>query len=158
MSTPAILTGHDREIGGKLWTVTLLPATRGLDVGRRLVRIIGPAIGQAIGAVGAGGIMEADASLLAGAAGSLAEHLGEPDAAALVKELVTANVQCDGVPVTAASFDVLFAGDYGTLIGVAVFVVEVNYKIPLLSWLAAANTRSAERAKSAQPKPPVVVP
>lgn len=154
--TLAMLEGHSREIGGKLWTITLLPATKGLDVGRRLVKILGPAIGQAAGLAGEGGIMDADVSRLSGVLGSLAEHLGEPDTAALVKELATVNVQCDGEPVTVQNFDIVFAGDYGTLMALVAFVVETNFAGPLGFLRDAARKREeAARLKNAQPKPPL---
>lgn len=140
----------EREIGGRVWTVTLLPTGRGMDVGRRLIRLGGPAMGSLIGAVGPGGLLDADGDKLGTALGKLAEKFGEQEATDLVKELVTTGVFCDGKEVTTAAFETVFQGDYGTLIMVAAFVVEVNFKIPLTAWLTAVRARAADRKKSAE--------
>jgi len=146
--------GATREIGGKVWSIALLPATRGLDVGRRLIKIAGPALGKAVS--GGKGILDAEiAGEGVGAAlGELALRLGEPEAAALVKELVTTGVTCDGKEVNAATFDLIFAGDYGTLLAVASFVVEANFRLPLASWLDAARASVARPKRSATPAQP----
>jgi hypothetical protein len=143
-----------KEIGGKQWTVVLLPATKGLDVGRRLVKLLGPAIGKAVS--GGRGILDAEISGegIGAALGELAERLGEPEAAALVKELVTTGVICDGKEVTPVAFELLFRGDYQTLLAVAAFVVEANFAIPLGSWLDTARASVKRPKPSATPATP----
>ncbi len=152
----AMLEGHSRVIGGREWTVTLLLATRGIEIGRRLVKLFAPAFIKAIGAVGASDkLLDTNIGALVGSFGDLAEHLGDPDAAAIVKELVTTNVSCNGTPVTATTFEIVFAGDYMTMLEVAWFAIEVNYKRPFLSWLAVLQEKQRAQ-KSAKPTAPPV--
>lgn len=142
------LEAHKRTIGGKEWTVVLLPATKGLDVGRRLLKLIGPAVGSAVGGLGGAKLLDAqvDATTLGGAFSALADKLGDPDAATLIKELATTGVHCDGKEVTPPVFDLIFQGEYETLLRVAAFVVEVNFRLPLASWLDAARASVARKA------------
>lgn len=148
-----MLEAFERVIDGEAWKVTLLPTTKGLDIGRRLLKLVGPAFGTAVGAVGPEGILDADVGKLGAALGSLSEKLGEPDAAALVKELVTTGVFLNDAPLTVGSFEVVFQGKYATLLQVAMFVIEVNYKIPLASWLTAVRARAAVPKMSTAPTP-----
>lgn len=154
MVTPDALA-RTRQIGGKEWTITLLPATKGLDVGRRLLRLVGPSIGQALGGAGRpGSLLDVDSAALGNAVSDLALRIGEPEAAALVKELVTTGVFCDGKEVRADLFDLLFAGDYETLLRVAAFVVEVNFRVPLGRWLDAARALAARSSPKPIPEQP----
>lgn len=151
----ALIEGHTRVIGGREWTITLLLATRGVEVGRRLIKLFAPAVIKALGAAaGSGKLLDLDVGQLAGSVEDLADRLGDPDAAALVRELVTVNVSCNGTPVTDKTFDVVFAGDYMTMLEVAWFVVEVNFKRPFLSWLAALQERQRQAKNATQAKGP----
>lgn len=139
----------EREIGGKLWTIGLLPTGKGVNIGRRLMKIAGPALTKAFSG---GADVDVTVAMVTGL-GALIESLGEAETESLVKELVTTGVFCDSKPVTAASYELLFQGDYQTLLGVIAFVIEANYSVPLLSWVAAArNTATLPR------KPPASTP
>lgn len=150
-----MLEAQERTIGGRLWTVSLLPATKGLDVYRRLVKLLGPALAAALGSLHAASVLdgEIDMGRLGSAFGTLAERLGDPDAASLVKELVTSNLHCDGVEVTPKTFDLLFQGDYTTLFQVAAFVIEANFALPFASWAAAIQERATRPKKPPTPEP-----
>lgn len=126
-----------KEIGGRQWTLALLPAGVGLKVGSRLVRLLGPAIGEAATKLGGNmqQVLDTDVAALGEVLTTLAERLGDPEAADLVKLLVTSGVFCDGKEVNDKNFDLLFRGDYLTLLLVAAWVVQENFRLPFFSLL-----------------------
>ncbi len=160
------LATSQKEIGGKQWQILLLPPTRGLELGRRLLALLGPVVGKAVGAVAgaqggakgaaapAGSMLDADIDpgLLGDTVSALAAALASPDAPALIKELVTTGVHCDGKEVNGATFDLLFQGEYQTLMLVTAWIIEANFKIPFGS-LAAVARRQFDR-QTADPSPP----
>ena len=109
---------QDRAIGEGVWTVTQFPATEGLAILTRLLKLVGPAMGAL--ARGEAGQVEVGTFLAA-----LIERLDEADTVALVKRLLK-DTRKDGREVLPV-FDIEFMGNYHTLLSVLGFVLEVNY-------------------------------
>lgn len=132
-------------IDGREWSLALLPASAGLKLGSRLVKLLGPAVAEAVKSQSgsAADLLNTDTNKLGGVFETLSQRLGEPEAADLVKELVTSGVLCDGKEVNAATFDLLFQGEYLLLLKVAAWVVEANYKLPFSSLLASRAAAAA---------------
>lgn len=151
------IRSEEREIGGRRWTVTTLSADEGVELLPELAGYAGPAVGKALAALQGGVELSNWEELLPAAGEGLQEFsraLSRPEAGRLLKRLVTREVRCDGEPVTAKSFGATFAGDYGTLLKVALFVIEVNFKLPLSSWLSAAGDALAAAKKTLTPTSP----
>ncbi|MFH0902144.1 MAG: hypothetical protein V2A73_16050 [Pseudomonadota bacterium] len=155
---------RERDIDGHHWSVTMLPASRGMEIARKLLRLAGPALGKAMTAIGGssassggGSLLDAELPVLGDAVAALAAGLGEPESTALIKELATTGVFCDGVEVKPVQFEVLFAGQYATLIKLVGFVLETNFSLPFDSWANAAKGLAVRVAQSPslRPKPSV---
>lgn len=141
-----MIEARDKVIDDKLWTVTMLPAGVGMEVGSKILALVGPALGKAVSSTGGGSILDSESLPGIGdAIGELSRSLGNPEAVALVRRLVTTGVHCDSVEVTSKNFDLLFAGSYLTLLKVAAFAIEVNFGIPFDS-LAGVVRRSVAGA------------
>lgn len=137
-----MLETREKLISGKLWKVTQLPASIGMEIGSALVRLIGPALGKA-----AGGLAKSDKSswldaeslpILGDAIAELARSLGDPEAVTVIKRLVTTGVHCGDQEVNSKTFELIFAGDYKTMLQVAAFAIEVNFGLPFSSWARGA--------------------
>lgn len=110
---------QDREIGGATWTVTQFPATEGLAILTRLLKLAGPALGAV--ARGEGAKPLEVGTFVSG----LVDQLDEVETVTLVKRLLR-ETRKDGREVLPV-FDVEFMGNYFTLLTVLGFVLEVNY-------------------------------
>lgn len=131
---------HKREIDGTLWTVNQFSASEGLRLMTRLIKLCGSPIAKAMQALPTDkSILDADVnlSLLAEAIDELTGRLDESEMLALIKRLVSCT-QADGKDVD-GRFDLVFQGRYRTLFSVLLFVLEVNYDVPLGDWLNAAS-------------------
>lgn len=117
-----------KQIGSSQWSVQPLPATEGVRVLSRLLKIVGPAIAKsAKGIKGGSGLLDAeiDGSAIGDAVDALVSGLDEQETLSLIQRMM-AGVRKDGHEV-APTFATEFMGDYLTLIKVLAFVVEVNY-------------------------------
>lgn len=158
---------EEQEIDGHVWAVTTLPASVGMEVAGTLLRLVAPALEKAMGSVGgktAEGLLDVELPELGAALASLLSGLGNPDDLAAVRKMLVGGktpmgadyvpLRCDGKPVTGASFEMIFAGEYLTLLKVAKFAVEVNFKIPFASLLSAAGGVLGKiRAPTSRPAP-----
>ncbi len=126
---------QDRVIAGATWTVTQFPATEGLAILTRLLKLVGPAMGAV--ARGEGSALEVGTFVAA-----LVGQLDENETIILVKRLLK-DTRKDGREILPI-FDVEFMGNYYTLLSVLGFVLEVNYG----DFFAAMNTQPSEGAAS----------
>ncbi len=126
---------QERSIGGATWTVTQFPATEGLALLTRLLKLVGPAMGAV--ARGEGSALEVGTFVAA-----LVGQLDENETVTLVKRLLK-DTRKDGREVLPV-FDIEFMGNYFTLLSVLGFVLEVNYG----DFFAAMNPQRSEEAAS----------
>lgn len=127
---------QERAIGEAVWTVSQFPATEGLAILTRLLKLVGPAMGAI--SRGEGGNVEVGTFIAL-----LIERLDEAETIALVKRLLK-DTRKDGREVL-PMFDLEFMGNYHTLLAVLGFVLEVNYG----DFFAAMN----QQGSSSQPAP-----
>jgi hypothetical protein len=136
-----------KEIDGIVWTVNEFTATEGLRLLTKLTKQLGGPVAKAIEALpkGGGSILDAqlDFSLLGSALTDLTGRLDEDEVVNLITRLLACTL-ADGKPV---NFDLTFQGRYLTLFKVVGFVLEVNFKVPLADWLAAASTAALAGAE-----------
>lgn len=140
-----------RQIGGHEWTVTTMGADKGLEVAAELASTVVPVIGRAVGA------LEQELAAIGDAASELATRLHEKGVRDLIRTLCTERVLCDGKPVTLGkgtptSFDYIFAGDYQSMIQVALFSIEVNFQLPFESLLSKAKEIIAQQLAAQEAK------
>ena len=139
---------EEKEIDGNTWMVSQLPATEGLKVLTKLIKIVGKPIGKAVKGVtdsnGVGSILDAkiDYAFVGDAIGDLTSRLDEEEVTGLIKRMFR-DVRCDGKEVM-PTFDTLFMGRYGTMMKVIVFVIGVNFKVPLADYLGGLASEPAQ--------------
>lgn len=161
---------ESREIDGKSWDVTTLPASVGMEVAGTLLRLVAPAMQTALSSLGTvDGELDVALPQLGGALASLFAGLGNPSDLHAVRRMLVSGktpegseyvpLRCDGKVVTTTMFETLFAGEYLTLLKVAKFAVEVNFKVPFASLLSGAvgalgkmRDRTSPPAPSSDPK------
>lgn len=134
---------HQREIDGSTWTVNQFSASEGLRLMTRLLKLCGNPIATAMRALPNESILDAelDMAILADALADLTARLDENEVLDLIKRLVACTTE-DGREV-GGRFDTVFQGRYRTLAGVLMFVLEVNYEIPLAGWVGAVSAAGA---------------
>jgi len=142
---------EERIIDGDTWLVAAFSATEGIKIGKKLLSIAGVPLGKAIGGlVGSGSSLDKriDFGAVGEAIGGLFERLGDDELDELLKRLLKCT-QINGKDV-APQFDVVFQRRYATLIKVALFAIEVNFDIPLGSWLTLASEAIQKESQSMQ--------
>lgn len=144
--------------------MTTLPASVGMEVAGTLLRLVGPALQNALASLGEGDLLDMDVSRLGSALGSLFSGLGNPSDLYAVRRMLVSGktpdgseyvpLRCDGKVVSSSAFELIFAGEYLTLLKVAKFAAEVNFKIPFDSLAsAAAGALGLARGKTTPPAP-----
>jgi len=131
---------EEKEIDGSIWTVQQWPASFGVRIIARILRMIGGPVGSAIGAFkGEGSVLDAaaDMATLGKAVGELAERLDDENVLKLIKDILS-STRCDSKEVL-PQFDTLFMARYGTLGKVVLFAVEVNLAIPFHEFIASRS-------------------
>lgn len=120
----AILT-KETEIDGKTFAVFQFPARKGLELKARLLKLVGPVLAGLAGAA-KGGKFSLDDSI---DTASIIAGLAAVDPAAFVSLAVdlVAQTKMNGVFISAGTFDLEFAAEYGTLYKLLGFVVETNF-------------------------------
>lgn len=119
---------------GRRYQLQTLPATTGLETFTKLMELVGAPMGNAAGGMTktADGETDVKAESLGLAVGALTSRLAEPGTIALVKILL-ADLQHEQdkakapgafVPV---NFDLYFAANYGELLELIAFSVEINF-------------------------------
>jgi hypothetical protein len=140
---------EERVIDGDTWLVVAFSATEGIKIGKKLLSIAGVPIGKALGGLaGSGSLLDKkiDFGAIGAAIGDLFERLGDDELDELLKRLLKCT-QINGKDV-APQFDVVFQRRYATLIKVALFAIEVNFDIPLDSWLTLASEAIRKESQS----------
>lgn len=118
-----MVTTQERIIDGHTWAVTQLPPTRSLKLMARLLKIVGPALGQGLSA--GADLDKADISAFGPAIEKLLLQLDGDTLDAVVKEsLATARI--DGQEAL-VGFEVTFHGRLVELLKGVAFALEVNY-------------------------------
>lgn len=121
---------HEKNINGRTFTVSQFPAMRGWKTFVKLSKGLLPALASVAGSLKGDGEKLSDLEIngdgLAKAVEILLTELDEDKSEILIKELLALTF-VDGQPVM-PQFDIVFQGDYGTLIKVLIFSVEVNFK------------------------------
>jgi hypothetical protein len=127
---------QEKQIAGRRYVVTQLPATRAIKLLRRLGHVLGPALAKAVGSSrGNLSIATLDVGSLSDAVALLFDRLSESELEYLMRELLsTAQVLTDDKWVQLSTglagtqpYDAIFAGDLAGLFGCMAFAIEVNY-------------------------------
>jgi hypothetical protein len=142
-----------RTIDGQQWTVTQFPATVGLRVASRLLKLISGPVGDAVSGID-GNLMDARISMDAKSMGAALKGLAgalEPDDVVDLAVTLLEGARCDSTEISRATFDVVFQGRYGTLLKALAFVVEVNFQIPLADWFLLLT----DQQQTSQEKPSI---
>jgi len=136
-------TMDERNIDGTLYSVSQLPASRGLEMFGRLSGLVGPA---ALEALAKGASLDKDLQTLAPAAVMLFARLQPGDLSGIAKELL-GPAAADSKPL-APVFETHFQGRIVHLFKVLLFAVEVNYR-DFFDALGGLAVLSKERENSA---------
>ncbi len=133
-----------KTIDGLEFSTTQLTAMKGVALGTRLGRALGPALAKASGLAGTQDVAE-----LAPAIGALFSTLDGVEAQALTKDILAATqVEYEGKLIllnTTEMIDHVFTGRLGTLLSVIRFALEVNFSD---FFTALASVRSGALAKA----------
>lgn len=129
-----MIKSDTRTIDEVSFTVTQMPATKGLRVLGFVGKRIGPALSGIIKAAKSlrmGEKDEVDFDVLAVSVGELLQSLDEGDMERLLKEMVYDKTimqdESGGKQVNASTFDALFQGRVGLALKLIAFAFEVNY-------------------------------
>lgn len=138
-----------KEIDGTVFTVTQLPAMRGIKLMHKLARALGPAVIKA--ATGGNKIGDQDIAGFGDAAQAAFDRFSAEDLDGLIKELFeTGTMSLDGntVPIMPVFNDAL-AGKLVTVIKAVQFALEVNYSDFLGAFLASVRLVGPAPGKAA---------
>lgn len=146
-------------IAGREYSVTQLPAKRGLRLFNRLCRIFAPpaarAFGSAAGELSLGKLMAGGLGGLSDALVLLFDKLGEQEQEAILRELLEGarfrNDEGKMLPLW-EHFDVAFAGRLAEVYMVAAFALRTNFGSFSDALRAAASAWSAKAAAEAEPE------
>lgn len=113
----------EKEIDGRTYIVSPLPATKGLAVLTRIIKVVGPSIGE-IGDIET--VMSSDLTLVLK---GLSERLDETVVSGVVSDLLsTVQVRADGrYTELARIIDTEFAGRIGRMLRLLGVCLEVNF-------------------------------
>lgn len=130
MSGDSLLSTESKVIDDVKFDVTMFPGLYGLKIKGRLLKIIGPAFGQAFKSLQSGKTSILDSDIDFGVVGDaiskLCERLDDPAVIQLIKDLLS-STKVDGQDANNdAVLNFKFAGKYTTLYKGLLFVVEVN--------------------------------
>lgn len=120
-----MIATQERTIDGMKFTVTQLPAMKGLRTLNRIGRVLGPAFAKVAGASGSGNVTDMDLSKLGDAVEALFERLTDDELEQLTRELL-AQATCDG-KLLMPQFDLILAGKVDVILQLLRFAFEVNY-------------------------------
>lgn len=118
------------SIRGKTWMLNVLPATEGLEVWTKLCSLAADPIVQLGKSLGKDALKVEDLKLadlpveaLGTVLGAVLGKLHTVEVSGLLKSLLR-SLHCDNKPV---DFDTHFAGNYGVLLPVAKWALEINF-------------------------------
>lgn len=121
-------SNREVEIGDVTYSVTTFPAHKGLGYLQKLLKIVGPAIGEIFSkAAVEGGDFEAasiEDEALSGAIKELTQNMDKENVAQLIQDMIKDGVTKSGQPV---QFNQEFSGNYGALVSLVGAIVKDNY-------------------------------
>lgn len=113
------------------WTVQQFPATRGLQLATKLIKMAGPGVatlgGMINGTMKPSELMDADldGDVLSNAVTKIVGGMDEVGTPEFIKELLS-DTRLNGEEVV-PKFDLIFMANYGELVKVLAFVIKVNF-------------------------------
>ena len=120
--------GIEVTIGDDIFTVTTFPAFKGLTYLQKLLKIVGPAVGELFAKAATEGSGFQDISVedeaLSYAIRELTTNLDKENVAQLVQDMIKDGVTKAGQPV---QFNQEFSGNYGSLLKLIGTIVKENY-------------------------------
>jgi hypothetical protein len=110
---------QDLQVGGRTYSVTPLPAGKGLAVMQRVSKCLGPALGK----------LASDQGALAAAVGEITERMSAEDLDWLCRTMAATTMVHEGGKQLSLEriFDVHFAGEYDVLVDWLVHCFKVNF-------------------------------
>lgn len=123
------LRTEETEIDGRRVSVTVFPGRESIRVWSRIMQLIGPAIGKAVGSLkGGSGLLDAEITpdALGDAVSELVNRLDEVEIEGLILRILK-DTRIDGKEVSREVFDIEFAGSIVTALKIVRFVLETNY-------------------------------
>lgn len=111
-----------KTVNDKVYSVKLLPATRGMTISSRLAKALGPAVAVIVDSKDEV-YLPGEQSFYTDIAVALVSQLDQLALEETVKELLN-GLTCDGQPV---NFDTHFAGNYGSLVIVVEYALQENF-------------------------------
>lgn len=115
----------DKKIGEDAYSLKLLPATTGASVGLRLINLALPIVGVVVDKIGEQEfVLPEDKNMWTEASILLVRQMDQVDVVDTIKLLLNQS-SCNGV---AIDFDQHFAANYGKLMSLVEFALEVNFK------------------------------
>ena len=132
----------NKNINGKNYQITLLPAREGLTLGIKLTKLVGVSLGTAFDS---GGFSDSDDNYKMDNMGrdiaiALVDGLDRVDVVDVVVQIVR-NLTVDG---RAVDFDEHFRGNYGELIAVVQWALQENFGDFLTGFLKAKGIDTSE--------------
>ncbi len=110
-------------LNGSVYSVTQMPARRALKVQAKLMKLLGPAIGQMFLVSSSDSADENIPKIIS----LLVDQLDEKTFDTFILELIEFYVRKDGKEVNAQTFDLIFAGKLNELFLLLKFILEVNF-------------------------------
>lgn len=127
---------REKEINGKQYRITVLPALKAIGTGKRISKVLLPILGGAVDGLRDDGL-NGTPKTFTELATTLVTQLDDFDLDALILDL-TKDMMCDGEPV--GDIDLFFQGELSDLLGVVEFALRENFedfftKNPLITQL-----------------------
>lgn len=136
----SIVTKHTKEIEGIAYTTTTLPASVGLVIAPKLLALLGEKVAALLFAThGEGSMVEEllqDPKVQGQILASIADKVAATDGLLIVRDLLQ-TTECNQIKIgethiqgsVADHFDSHFAGRYGHLFRVALWVARINFPV-----------------------------
>ncbi len=115
-------------IGDVEYKITTFPAFKGLTYLQKLLKIVGPAIGEIFSNAAASGSeafeLDIEDEALSTAIRELTVNLDKENVAQLVQDMITSSVLKGGQPI---QFNQEFSGNYGAMVKIMGAIIKENY-------------------------------
>lgn len=116
------------QIGDVEYKITTFPASKGLAYLQKLLKIVGPAIGEIFANAAVSGTeafeLNIEDEALSAAIRELTVNMDKDNVAQLVEDMITAAVLKNGQPL---QFNQEFSGNYGAMIKIMGAIIKENY-------------------------------
>ena len=140
---------RQKDINGKTYAITLLPASQGLAVGNRLIKSLGPAIGVLLDSSQIEEVLfPEDQSMFTDISIALVRQLDELDVESTIKLLLN-GATCNSQPI---NFDQHFAGNYGEMVAVTEFALKENFGDFFITYLGSKGLGIHTLKQALQPR------